>query len=80
MKTLTTFAEVMEAQLLRTRLEDSGIPAYVRDENTATLASYAIGGVRVDVSDEDFDRAVQFLQSEPPTPSTPSTPPTPSAS
>lgn len=55
----------MEAHLLRARLEDSGIPAYVRDENTATLAAYAIGGVRVEVPDEDFERAMRFMSSQP---------------
>lgn len=61
MKTLTSFADLMEAQLLRSRLESSGIPAFVRDENMSALATYAMGGVRVEVADEDFDRASQML-------------------
>lgn len=67
MKTLTSFADLMEAQLLRSRLESSGIPAYVRDENMSALAAYAIGGVRVEVADEDFDRASDLLAAETPT-------------
>lgn len=64
MKTLTSFADLMEAQLLRSRLESSGIPAFVRDENMSALAAYAIGGVRVEVADEDFERAAAMLAGE----------------
>ncbi len=64
MKTLTSFADLMEAQLLRSRLESSGIPAFVCDENMSSLAAYAMGGVRVEVADEDFDRATQMLAEE----------------
>jgi hypothetical protein len=64
MKTLASFADLMEAQLLRSRLESSGIPAFVCDENMAPLAAYAMGGVRVEVADEDFDRATQMLAEE----------------
>ena len=66
MKTLVTFGDPMRAQLLRARLEGSGIVAHVLDENTATLASYAMGGVRVEVPDDDYETAVQLLLSDPP--------------
>ena len=66
MKILRTFADPMPAQLLRARLEGSGIPACVLDENTAMLATYAIGGVKVEVADDDLDRASQFLAAESP--------------
>ena len=66
MKTLASFADLMEAQLLRSRLESSGIPAFIRDENMSALAAYAIGGVRVEVEDEDFDRAAGMLSTESP--------------
>ena len=65
MKTLATFSEAMGAQLLRTRLEGNGITAYVLDENMAALAAYAIGGIRVDVADEDYDEAVRLMAEEP---------------
>jgi hypothetical protein len=67
MKTLVTYGDPMEAQLLRARLEGSGIVAHVFDENTATLASYAIGGVRVEVADEDYERAMELLLDDSPT-------------
>ena len=64
MKTLTSLADLMEAQLLRSRLESSGIPAFVCDENMSSLAAYAMGGVRVEVADEDFDRAAAMMAEE----------------
>ena len=68
MVTIATFSKVEEAHLLRMRLEDAGIPAYIRDENTIQidwLYSNALGGVRVDVSDEDLDAAKAVLALEP---------------
>ncbi|MDB6167216.1 MAG: hypothetical protein JWM88_80 [Verrucomicrobia bacterium] len=54
----------MEAHLLRARLEGSGITSYVRDENMIAVDwfySNAIGGVKIDVADEDYDRALELL-------------------
>jgi hypothetical protein len=68
MKTLATFSKPMDAHLLIARLEGSGIRAYLRDENMVTLdwlASNAIGGVKVDVGDEDFARAWEVMKDEP---------------
>ncbi len=57
MKTIVTFSTVEEAYNLRAFLENNEVTAYVRDENMAASYSMAIGGVKVDVEDEDFDRA-----------------------
>ena len=57
----------MHAYLLRARLEGSGITAYVRDEYLITLDwlySNAVGAVKVDVSDEDYEKALEILRSE----------------
>ena len=57
----------MGAYLLRARLEGSGITSYVRDENMVAvdwLYSNALGGVKLDVADEDYERARQILESE----------------
>lgn len=54
----------MDAYLLRARLESSGITSYIRDENLITLDwlySNAVGGVKVDVMDEDYEEALQIL-------------------
>ena len=57
----------MHAYLLRARLEGSGITAYVRDENLITLDwlySNAVGGVKVDGMDEDYESALELLDSD----------------
>ncbi len=67
MKMLASFSQPMDAYLLRARLEGSGITAYVRDENLITLDwlySNAVGGVKVDVADEDYERARELLDSD----------------
>ncbi|MCX6968174.1 MAG: DUF2007 domain-containing protein [Verrucomicrobia bacterium] len=67
MTTVATFSKVEEAHLLRMRLEDAGIPAHLRDENTIQidwLYSNALGGVRVEVADADVDAAKAFLQAD----------------
>ena len=51
--------------MLRLRLEAGGVPAYIQDENmvqTDWLYSNAIGGVRVQIDEEDADRAKEILQ------------------
>jgi hypothetical protein len=74
MRTLAAFHHADQAHLLRMRLEGSGIAAYVRDEHMVTLdwlASLAVGGVKVDVADEDYEAALAFLEEEPDPPSAP---------
>src|SRR5437016_5327307 len=54
--------------MLIARLQGSGIAAFARDEHMVTLdwlASNAIGGVKVDVDDEDFDRALALMAAPP---------------
>jgi Putative prokaryotic signal transducing protein len=64
MRTVAAFSKVEEAHLLRASLEGNGIAAFVRDEFTVAanpLYANAIGGVKVEVADEDFDRAREIL-------------------
>ncbi len=64
MQTVASFTEPVEAHLLRTRLESAGIEAYIRDENLVSLVWLhpgVGGGVKVDVADEDFERALAVL-------------------
>jgi hypothetical protein len=75
MRTLATFSQADPAHLLRMRLEGSGIAAYVRDENTVTFASLAVGGVKVDVADEDYEAALAVLADESPDSTPPAPPP-----
>lgn len=74
MKTVASFSMAMDAYLLRSRLEGSGIAAFVRDEHMVTLdwlASNAVGGVKVDVADEDYEKAMEILDSDEAEPESP---------
>jgi hypothetical protein len=64
LKTVAGFQESFGAYLARGKLESEGIPAVVIDEHTVQndwLYSQAIGGVKVQVPEEDFERAVEIL-------------------
>lgn len=64
MKTLAAFNRPIDAHMLIAKLEGSGVPAFIRDEHMVTLdwlAANAIGGVKVDVADEDYDRAIAIM-------------------
>jgi len=62
MKTVATFSQPAEGQVLWSRLESSGIKAYLRDENMASLD--AIGGIKIDVADEDYEKAMEFIAAD----------------
>ena len=67
MKTIATFAKPEEAHLLRMRLEAVGIEAFVQDEymvQTDILFSDAIGGVRVQVADENVEEALKLMSED----------------
>ncbi|MHA3773358.1 putative signal transducing protein [Verrucomicrobiota bacterium sgz303538] len=64
MVTVATFNKPEEAHLLRMRLEAGGISAYIQDENMIQmdlLAANAIGGVRVQIAEEDVEAARELL-------------------
>ena len=59
-----TYTKPEDAHLAVSQLQGSGIDAYLRDENTASLYwfySNAIGGIKVEVAEEDFERANEVL-------------------
>lgn len=60
MRTIATFMDLQEAHVVKGMLEAEGIPAVVVDENTARYTP-AIGGARLQVCDEDYDRAMRVL-------------------
>lgn len=69
MRTLAAFNHADQAHLLRMRLEGCGIAAHVRDENMVTLdwlAALAVGGVKVDVADDDYESALAVLAEDEP--------------
>ena len=63
MTTIATFPTPEDAHLFRAYLESRGIEGFLRDENTAQLFwiySNAIGGVRLEVADEDAEEAAEI--------------------
>lgn len=66
MRTVGSFSKPEQAHLVASILEGSGVPAYVQDSHLVTMDwfySNAIGGVRVQVADEDYARALEILRS-----------------
>lgn len=61
---ITAFSNVNDAYILRTLLESENINCYLQDENSATIMNgYAnIGGVKVMISSEDYDRAAELMK------------------
>lgn len=63
--TILTFTHPTELAIIRGRLESEGIETFVQDELTAQtnpLYSNAIGGVKLQVKDEDFELATEILR------------------
>jgi hypothetical protein len=69
MTTIATFSKPEEAHLFRMRLGAAGIPAFVQDEHVVQLYwlySNVIGGVRVQIADDDLAAAREFLAADTP--------------
>jgi hypothetical protein len=63
--TIATFDQAAQARLAKNVLDEAGIPAAIGDENLVAmdwLLSNAVGGVKVQVWEEDADRAVGVLE------------------
>jgi hypothetical protein len=64
METVATFAEVAEAQVIRSVLEGHGIHAVIPHEQTAEIAPpylWASGGIHLQVAAEDLETARKVL-------------------
>lgn len=62
---IASFDNNIEAEAARAKLENEGIPAFLKDENivsTIWLYSNAVGGIKLEVSSEDEARARDILQ------------------
>jgi hypothetical protein len=62
--TVHIFTFPTEAQIAKAKLEDSGIECYLLNENLVQvigLYSNALGGVKLQVSSQDFEQARQIL-------------------
>jgi len=67
MKTVANFLRPDEAQLLKMRLAACGVASVLQDENITQLnpwRMWAMGGVRVQVADEDLEAAQIFLEQD----------------
>ena len=65
MITLTTVMYLTEADVLCSKLEGNGIKAFLPDQGTVSanpLYANAIGGIRVQVDENDLERAHEILQ------------------
>jgi hypothetical protein len=61
--TLETYYDPMLAEIIRTRLEDNGIPCAVDNsmQSTYPIYSNALGGIKVKVFEHDLERAKAIL-------------------
>lgn len=63
--TIATYIGAWEAHLARAKLESEGIYAIVLDDQTASINwiySSSLGGVRLQVREEDSERAIHLLE------------------
>jgi hypothetical protein len=61
MVTLRTCSDLAEAEVLKSLLEGSGVTAFLPDEDSV-LWENALGGIRLQVAEEDVDRANDVIQ------------------
>ncbi len=65
--TLETFMNAMQASLVKQHLEAAGIRCVLADEFTVSNfwhLSNAIGGIKLQVAEEDFERATALLEAQ----------------
>ncbi len=63
--TLATFSTSYDATPYKVNLEHEGIPCFLKDEHTVTAAriyEHAVGGIKLQVPKEDFQRAKQIMK------------------
>ncbi len=64
LKTIGTFYNVVEAQIIKSKLESSGIKCFLFDDNMSAAYSNVTGGTRVQVLEEDAQNAKDILDIE----------------
>ncbi|MFP4315081.1 MAG: DUF2007 domain-containing protein [Desulfovibrionales bacterium] len=66
-RVIARFSQPAMAHLTKAKLEEEGIPAYIRDAHTIGiqwLYSIALGGIRVEVDARNEERALQILRTD----------------
>jgi hypothetical protein len=64
LKTLKVFDTAIEAHILKNSLEGEGIEAFIFDEHIVTLnplLNFAVGGIRVQVKEEMYKKAIVLV-------------------
>jgi hypothetical protein len=65
MVTIQTFSNPTQAQLAKTLLESSDVPAFLLDENSFALGyGSVLIGIRLQVEDQNVERAKEILKSQ----------------
>lgn len=62
MKTIRTFENGMQAEMVRQLLENEGVRACVIDENMGSMFHVAVGGVKLAVDDADVEKAIEIIE------------------
>lgn len=63
--TIKTFDNSIDTHILRVKLESEGIPCFIFDENTVSinpLYNLTVGGIKLKVKTEDFERAKLIIE------------------
>lgn len=59
--TITVFNSLVEAKIAAALLQDHGIEGFVFDEQMGSFYTIAVGGFRLQVSDQDLEQAKTIL-------------------
>ncbi|MES2765537.1 MAG: DUF2007 domain-containing protein [Bacteroidota bacterium] len=65
--TLARFSNPVEANIAKGKLEDAEIPVFLQDEMTVGMQwslSNAVGGIKMQVLQEDYEQAVELLKDD----------------
>jgi hypothetical protein len=65
LKTIITFTLPQDANLAKGFLESEGVETYIKDELTAQVNNFysnAIGGVKLQVNENDYENGIRLLQ------------------
>ncbi|PAW94535.1 hypothetical protein CKK33_13965 [Mucilaginibacter sp. MD40] len=66
--TFERYYDPMLAHIVRTRLEDNGIPCFIADDNVIAanpLLNTAVGGIKLKIFERDLERCREILAGEP---------------
>lgn len=59
--TIETYAFIHEGYIAQTKLENEGIPTFLKDEVSTQILN-AVGGVQLQVHEEDAQKAINILE------------------